>query len=178
LEAQSFSVVHFAAPVAESRFSGQLFLQIGRDATLARNESVFTASSLAKVLNDAVSKSRRPAPLILVDTTLPPSLEEAFRQLICRNAFTSQLFAESGNHTVLATGLWTADLELIMMEKFMTGIKGRDASGSIARGLQLFGLSSRVQTHTYHTFPGAACTALFTIDPLLDPIDLHVRRLV
>src|SRR5438132_301704 len=89
LQKEPCHVIHFAAPVAESRSGGDLFLRFGMESMHGRAANVFTPSLLVTFLKS--TKRRGSALIVVVDALRPPSISEAWRQLVLRNVFAVQL---------------------------------------------------------------------------------------
>jgi hypothetical protein len=170
------TVVHLATPVAESRAGSDLFLQFGSD--VDRSATAFTASHLATVLKSASSKT--PAPLVIVETPRPPSLDEALRQLVLRNVFAAQLYLFGRFPAVIATGLGNPFEQQRLSVMVADGIVTRRSPGEIVQQLrQALGQpagpppSSRWSPEVVLS---TSCALLFAEDPDLDPQDLFTVR--
>ncbi len=168
-----FAAVILAVPVAESRSGRELYLQLGLDSLQRGESTAFSSGHLASVLKSIADTG--PMPLIILDTPRPPSLDEAFRQLLLRNALAARLFALGGLPAVLATGLATPDEQSALSSELARGLFERETPGRLASRLrEMNGWGSGRIPSRPEAILGAATVALFAGEPDLTPEDQSV----
>lgn len=122
-------------------------------------ERGFDATSTSEALSTTLLSylmSTSEGPLIVVDVPLPPTPSEAFRQVLLRNWFASELFAWGFLRGLLATGLCHPKDQQRFLSTLTTGLADRQSLGEIANRLRF-----------PNSLPGdlTSATALFTDDP-------------
>jgi hypothetical protein len=168
LQRQGCGILHVSAPIAESRSSGELFLQLGSASTLERAATVLGPSSLGAVLKAA--SVGRPAPLVIVDVPRPPTLSEAARQLVLRNVFAAKLSTAGAVPAVLAAGLAPPKIRHRVSSGLVAMLASRPPPGQLVRYLRKTE-NAAIGAWDPELLLGTACVALFTDDPELDPTD-------
>jgi hypothetical protein len=166
LSARRFAAIVLAVPVAESRTGRELYLQLGLESLQKGESTAFGSGHLATVLKSVATVG--PMPLVILDTPRPPSLDEAFRQLLLRNALAARLFALGDLPVVLATGLAMPEEQAALSSALAQGLFDRDTPGQLLSRLR--GMSGATFARPEEVL-GAATAALFARDPDLTPED-------
>ena len=151
--------VHIAAPVTQSRSTGNLSLEFAA----SHDESHATALSPG-VLAEMLAA----VPLVILDVPRSASEAETVAQLLLRNAFASQMFEIGGLANVLAIGFAQHWEQRPIYDALAQGLRDRRPPAELASMLRyLERYRPAVAALRLTEFYATAGLALFSRDPFL-----------